>query len=210
MTRRYLAPFLLCPAVVLVASCGKQVPPAAAPNAPSCAIEASREFTLGGGTEVREWDLRAAGLRRLAVRLLVATDGKARPAAEAEYKWDRWAPDDPPATLRLVLLMTDGRAFGAKGKWLPRLRLDAAGSPPHAMVESRPELVLEGDWHERMSTAMTPQPLLAQSVLFARLFLPRADAALSYTMRGSDAAAVAAASSGGQAVVAVLLEWEPQ
>ncbi len=198
---------------VLVVSCGKPARPSGGSSTttmPTCEIEAIREFELDSGTTMRMWNLKATGLKKLTIRLIVAIDGKAQISSEIEYKWEHWEPTIPAATGQIVLVIEDGKAFGAKEKRLPLLGLDIANSPDHIRNESRKDLILEGKWYERMSSSMTPQPLSEKAVLYSKLFLPNGNTASKYEMLGSDAEAVAAASNGGQALIAVLTEWEPQ
>src|SRR5688572_18410417 len=105
MTNRVL-PLLACLAVVPLAACNKPgMPPVAVPatvapaaEQPGCSVVAKRDMKLADGTELRVWDLNAAGLKHLTARLLIATDGKVEPANEVEYKWSAWSPDAKPAT----------------------------------------------------------------------------------------------------------------
>jgi hypothetical protein len=155
------------------------------------------------------WNLRANGLKRLTARLLVATDGKVQVANEVAYQWDKWEQAAPEASGQLVLLIQDGKAFGVEGKRLPLMALDLQGSPAHATTGTKMGLLLEGRLHPRMTNSSYSRPLGERSVLYAQLFLPKADAAGTFTL-GSDLDSVAAASKEGRTVVAVALEWAPQ
>jgi hypothetical protein len=183
--------------------------PAPKAVAPSCAVESAREHKLDDGTELRVWGLKANGLKRLTARLLVATDGKVQVANEVEYKWDKWEPAAPEASGQLVLLVQDGKAFGVKGKRLPLMALDLQGSPSHAKTGKKMGLLLEGELHRWMTSSSYSTPLGERSVIYAQLFLPKADAAGTLTL-GSDLESVGAASKEGRTVVAVALEWERQ
>lgn len=193
---------LACLAVLPLTSSNKP----AAPPAPSCAVESAREHKLDDGAELRVWSLKANGLKRLTARLLVATDGKVQVANEVEYKWEPAASE---ASGQLVLLVQDGKAFGVKGKRLPLMALDLHGSPPHAKTGKKMGLLLEGELHSRMTNSSYTTPLGERSVLYAQLFLPKADATGTFTL-GSDLESVGAASKEGRTVVAVALEWERQ
>jgi hypothetical protein len=112
MARR-IVHLIVCSEIVPMISCNKSAAPRmAAP--PPCALVSARDVKLDDGTELRTWDLRTFGLNRLTARLVVATDGKAQTAREVEYKWE---PGAGSATGQLVLLIQDGKAFGAKGRF---------------------------------------------------------------------------------------------
>jgi hypothetical protein len=212
---------LACLAVVTVTSCNKPTAPpapvAAAPvggsepqaNPPSCSVESAREIKLGDGTELRVWNLKASGIKRLTARLLIATDGKAPPANEVEYRWQAWEPAAPAASGQLVLLVQDGKAFGVKGRRLPLLALDIVGSPSNSKTDKKMGLLLEGELHSSMTHSSYGTPLGERSVLYAQLFLPKAEATGTFSS-GSDPESVAAASKDGRTVVAVTLEWAPR
>jgi hypothetical protein len=176
---------------------------------PSCGVESARDLKIDDDTELRIWNLKANGLKQLTVRLLVATDGKIQTAHEVAYRWDKWEPSAPAASGQLVLLLQDGRAFGVKGKRLPLLALDLQGSPDHVRTGNRMGLVLQNELHPRMTTATHSNPLFTPSVLYAQLFVPRANDMGAFSL-GSDLHSVAAASKEGRTVVAVALEWSPQ
>jgi hypothetical protein len=176
---------------------------------PSCAVESARELKLDDGTELRTWNLKANGLKRLTARMLVATDGKVQVPNEEEYKWDKWEPAAPKASGQLVLLMQDGKAFGVKGKRLPLMALDLQGSPSHAKTGKRMGLLLEGELHPMLTHASYDTPLEKRSIIFAQLFLPKVGALGTFTL-GSDLESLAAASKEGRTVVAIALEWVPQ
>ena len=218
MTTRTL-PILACLAVVPLAACNKPgVPPAgmaatvvvpAGSPAPGCTIVAKRDVKLGDGTELRVWDLQAAGLKQLTARLLIATDGKVEPANEVEYKWSAWGPDAKPATGQLVLLIQDGKPFGVKGKRLPLLGLDLDGSPSYARTGVQRDIKLEGDLKSRTTSSSYTSPLGRRTVLYSQLFVKPDDPGNTFSL-GSDPDTVAASSKGGRTVVAVTLEWAPQ
>jgi len=179
-----------------------------APAPPSCAVESTRNLKLDDGTELQIWDVKASGLERLTVRLLVATDGKVETANEVEYKWDKWETAAPAATGQLVLLIQDGKAFGVKGKRLPLLAVDLQGSPGHVRSETKRGLVLEGVYW-RMSDSSFSSPLPMRSVIGGQLFVPKADAP-GPDRWSNNLESVVEFSKEGKTAVAVVLEWSPQ
>jgi hypothetical protein len=206
-------PLLACLAVLPLTSCNKPAAPAAVPGPKSgqltCAVVSAQEHTLDGGTDLRVWSLKANGLKRLTARLLVATDGKVQVANEIEYKWNEWDSAAPEASGQLVLLIQDGKAFGVNDMRLPLIALDLQGSPSHAKTGNKMQFLLSGELHPRMSSSSYATPLANRSVLYAQIFLPKADAPGPLTL-GSDVDSLAAASKEGGTVLAVALEWAPQ
>ena len=192
------------PATAVAASAGPA--PAATP---SCSIESAREVKLADDTELRVWDLKATGLKRLTARLLLATDGKVETLNEIEYTWNQWEPTGPAASGSLVLLVQDGKAFGVKGKRLPQLALDLRGSPSHARTGKRISRMLDGDLQSRVTSSSHTSSLGERNVLYAQLFVPAADAGGTFAL-GSDPDSVAEASKGGRTVLAVTVDWAPQ
>ena len=200
---------LACLGVLSLTSCTM---PAARP-APaverSCAIESGGWVRLDDGTELRIWNLKANGLRRLTARLLVVTDGKAQVANEVEINWDEWEPASSEASGQLVLLIQDGKVFGAKDKRLPQIGLDVQGSPPQDRFEKKMTLLMDGDLHSELSRSSYSTPVGEEGVLHAQLFVPQTDAPFSSTL-GWDLDSFAATAKEGRAVVAVTLGWAPQ
>lgn len=212
-----LLTLLFCLALVPIVSCNKLTappPPVAAPAAatpptalpPSCSVESTRTFELADGAEMRLWDLKASGLKRLTARLLIATDGKVQPATEIEYKWPKWSSTDPAATGQLVLLFQDGAAFGAKGKRLVQLALDLQNSPSNSKTTKRSQRLLEGDLQSRVTNATGTGSLARQEIVYSQLLQP-SDAPLGSVTLSSDPESLAGASQDGRTVVAVELEW---
>lgn len=219
--KNFLSPLLVCLAVLPVTSCNRPANPPASSIAtsvagseskaapPSFGVESLREVKLDHGTVLRIWNLKANGLKQLTVSLLVATDGKVQTANEVEYQWNKWGPTAPEASGQLLLLLQDGKAFGVKGKLLPLLALDLQGSPAHAKTGTKMELFLEGELQPH-STSFTPgNPLPKRSVIYAQLFLSKADDTGPFSL-GTDLESVVATSKGGRTVVAVAVEWSPQ
>jgi hypothetical protein len=186
--------------------------PAAEPQAtatsPSCAVESQRILELDDGTQLQIWDVKASGLERLTIRLLVATDGKVETAKEVEYKWRKWETAAPAATGQLVLLIQDGKAFGAKGKRLPLLAVDLQGSPPHVRIETKKGLVLEGVYWRESHSWFSSAGLPMRSVIGGQLFQPK-DVYGSTTWSDNPELWVES-SKEGKTAVAVELEWSPQ
>ena len=213
-------PLLACLAVLPLTSCnGPAAPPAPSAAAsvagpepkaapPSCGVESPRKVKLDDGTDLLVWNLKANGLKQLTARLLVATNGKFQTTNEVEYKWDKWEPTAPEASGQLLLLLQDGKAFGVKGKRLPLLALDLQGSPSHAKTGKKMGLLLEGDLHPRASSSTPSNPLPKHHVIYAQLFMPKADATGTVSL-GTELESMAATSEEGRTVVAVALEWLP-
>ena len=164
--------FLAALAVLAGAACNKAPAPAAPapPPSPSCELESGREIKLGAGTEMRVWNLKVSGLTRLAARLLVGRDGQVQTASEVEYKWESGA---PAGTAQVVLLIQDGKAFGAKGVRLSKLALDAPDAPSRTMSALTTDLLLKDELHPWMtSSSNSSQRLGEKNVLYAQAFAP--------------------------------------
>jgi hypothetical protein len=165
-----------------------------------CAITSVRSLEPGNDTELRIWELQSRGVSRLTARLLVATDGKVRTPCQLEYKWE------PPgsASGRLMLIIQDGKAFGAQGR-LPLLALDLQGSPTPMRTEISSRLLVPGDLKSRMTNVVNKSERLPQqSILYAQLFMPD-DGAGALNLQ--DAESLAESSKGGRTVMAVALDW---
>jgi hypothetical protein len=214
-------PVLACLVILPASACNRAAAPpapvAATPVAetepktiePSCAVESAQEIKLDDGTEMRLWNLKASGLKRLTAQLLVATDGKAQTANEVEYKWDKWEPTAPAASGQLVLLIQDGKAFGVKGRRLPLMALDLRDSPSNIRTAKKLALFLEGELHPRITSSSYGTPLGQKNLIYAQLFTPKVVDTGSYSL-SSNPESVADASKDGRTVVAVLLEWAAQ
>lgn len=216
MAMRYVA-FVVCLTALSAVSCGRQstptntvavtprVPPEPAVTYP-CEIESTRTVKLGDGTELLIWELKMSGLKQLTVKLLIAMDGKVQTANEIEYKWEAWGADASAATGQLVLLVQNGKAFGAKDKRLPQMGLALQGAPPHSMTGKNSSLFLTGDLQSRISTASQKQTLGKRNLVYAQLFTPKnkLDSGASLS---SEPDQLAAASKDGRTVLAVELSW---
>lgn len=216
-----LAPAMVILTVLILTSCNKPAAPQATvvevpvvetqvtPINPSCAIESDREFKLEDGIELRIWNLKANGLKRLTARLLVAQNGQVQTANEVEYTWDRWEPDAKAATGQLVLMIQDGKKFGVKGKRIPMLAVDLKDSPSYSRIGKNSGLVLEGDLQSRMMNSSYSTPLGPRSILYSQLFSPTGETGQSYSL-SSSLESLATNSKNGRMIVAVEFEWVPQ
>lgn len=202
---------------LLTVSCGRQATPptnvAVTPRTPaepaatpSCEIESTRIVKLEDGTELRVWNLKMSRLKQLTAKLLIATDGKVQTANEIDYKWEAWGADAAEATGQLVLLVQDGKAFGAKDKKLPLMGLEIQGAPSQSMTGKRSSLFLTGELQSRISTAMQKESLGKRVLVYAHLFTPKDDATGSFSL-GSNPDELADASKKGRTVLAVELAW---
>jgi hypothetical protein len=223
MAIRLLA-FLVFIALATLTSCSKTEPPkGATPDSvttvsfggaepkttnPSCSIESAKEIKLGE-QELRIWTLKASRLKQLTARLLIANDGQVQTPNEVTYTWPAWNAQPPVASGVLVLLIQNGKAFGAKGKLLPQISLNIEGSPSNAMSEKKSDLFLEGEFHSRATNSSYGSQLGQKVVIYSQLFLPKVDTPGSHSL-SSDVESVTAASKNGGRVIAVALEWAPQ
>ncbi len=194
-------PLLVVLALVPVISCTKPPAPPAATPAP-CVVESAREIKAGDRTELLIWNLRTFGLKQLTARLLVFTDGKVQTATEVKYQWES---REGSAAGELVLLIQDGKGFGAKGR-MPLLALNLQGSPPPSKTESTAPLLVNGELHPLMTVANTDALRLTErSILYAQLFVPHGSVGTLSLVGGETA--LAESSKAGRTVVAVALEW---
>ena len=216
MAIRLVSICLAAMSVVSAVSCNRQVTPptavAVSPRVPaepaatpSCEVEASRTVKLGDGTELRIWDLKLSGLKQLTAKLLIAVDGKVQTANEIDYKWEAWDASTV-ATGQLVLLVQDGKAFGATDKRLPLMGLEVQGAPSHAMTGKKSGLFLTGEVQSRFSTAMQKQPIGKRNLVYAELFTMK-DKLDSGASLSSDPEQLAAASKDGRTVLGVEVGW---
>jgi hypothetical protein len=214
-------PFLAGLLVVTTASCGQPkasplpvaaataVEPAPAATAPSCSVESKQEIKLDDGAEMQIWNLKASGLKRLTARLLIASNEKGQTAKEVQYTWDAWQRDAPAATGQLVLMIQNGKAFGAKDKILPMMALDIAGSPSNSKHSKNMGILLEGDLQSRMVSSSYSSPLHEKNLIYSQVFAPRAGGQGSFSL-SSDLDSAIAAAKDGRTVLAVTLDWAPQ
>ena len=183
-----------CLAIAPIVSCCKSSAPA------PCGVVAARDVKLDDGTELRIWDLRTSGLHRLTARLLVASDGKAQTALEVESTWEPGAS----TTGQLVLLIQDGKAFGAKG-CLPLLALNFPDAPHATRNEISSQLVVAGGLRPTITIATTDDPRVKdRKILYAKQFVPEGSVG---ALDGSNVESLVESSRGGRSVIAVVLEW---
>jgi hypothetical protein len=212
-----LVPLLIGMTSLAALSCGRPATPAtggaamqptlAKPAAEvSCGIESSRTVKLDDGTELRIWDLKLSGLKQLTAKLLIAVDGKVETANEIQFKWDAWGADAPAATGQLVLLVQDGKAFGAKDKKLPQMGLEIQGAPSQSMTGKKSGLFLNGDLQSRLATASQKQSLGKRSLIYAQLFVSKDKSDGNFSLT-SDPEQLAAASKDGRTVLGVEVDW---
>jgi hypothetical protein len=191
--------FLLAALLVSgAASCSKNAAPPPPPPAPAspCAVESAHALRMGTGTDVQLWNLRTSGLSRLSVRLLVATDGTVRTAAEAHYEWEAGTGS---ASGPVALLTQVGSP--------PSLAVDLRGGTPTTRTTSATLPPIGKDLRScfTVSTAETRR-LDKRSFLYAQVFAPPASEDHSLLVpEGVDS--LPAASQGGRTIVVIALDW---
>lgn len=183
--RRCLLFFLLILAV-WTSSCGQRpvtettaaaTKPNSAPapdTSPRCQVVSNDKVGFGPNANVTAWNLEIAHVQELTARLALLADGQSKTLTEITVKWDKWPADAKPAKGRLVYLVQDGAAFGAKDKRLASLSLSIPDGPSSSRTERRSSDLLEGDWASFGGTQTTSGDVSAGTphVLSVELFRP--------------------------------------
>jgi hypothetical protein len=176
------------------------------PVSPYCVMERFEQHDLNNRIRLKTWDLKAHGLKRLSVRLVEITSGKARTANDTTYQWDAW-PKSAAACSGSILLLSRPD----QGKVLYSLSVDLKNSPGHLRSAMEGEAVVDATLLSMMRSTRNvagPLPDQVPALLDSELLGPANDLK-GFTTNGQ-IDGLTKASEGGRAAIAVTLEWSPQ
>ena len=176
------------------------------PVSPFCVIQRFDQHDLNNRIKLKTWDLKAHGLKRLSVRLVEITNGKARTANDTTYEWGAWPRSAAEASGSILLLSRPDQ-----GKVLYSLSVELKNSPGHLRSAMQGEAVVDATLLSMMhSTRNVAGPLQDKVavLLDSELLGPPGDSK-GFTTNGQ-IDGLTKASEGGRAAIAVTLEWSPQ
>jgi hypothetical protein len=176
------------------------------PASPFCAVDRFGQHDMNNGVKLKSWDLKAHGLKTLAVRLVEIIGGKAKVVNETRYEWNACAKSDPEAA-GFVLLF----ARPDQGKVVYSLSVDVKNSPGYSRTATPGEAAVAASLHAAyQSTRNLPGPLVEKrpQILTSELFVPVGD--LKGWSTDGQIESLTKASEAGRAAMAVTVEWSPQ
>jgi hypothetical protein len=176
-----------------------------------CLVDTHREYKFGGKIRLHVWDLKAAGLNELTVRLLIIQNGKAQTAHQTVCQWKGWNPPSPPANGRLMLLIEDPQP-SETGKRFPHLGLDLqvpAATQAHT-ASNETSVAIDGKLQLRMSASSSGDSVGTAVVIYSEVYALAKDTNPGSLDGSLDSLIASSKAAPGGTLLAVTVEAKPQ
>ncbi len=178
-----------------------------ASTASFCMVDLHREHQFDGKIRLHIWDLKAAGLTELTVRLVIIQNGKAQTAHQTVLECKGWSPSAP-ANGRLMLLIEDPQPSETGKQRFPHLVLDLQLPPmPDAHTSSKEtNVAIDGNLQWRTSASSSGNSVGNPLVIYSEVYAPAKEMS-SNSLDGSlDFLIASSKGAPGRALLAVTVE----